>query len=226
MKRSIVILIAVMGLIGASAGAATAGSNRGVEKQDIVQIFESNGDASATPYDVVGSAKLIRRGDNLKATAKISGLKIGGVYTFWWLVGEPGFALPADIGSTFVALGGSKVIGSNGKATVRMRADLGDDSIEGFGEYLALLLDLPDPVLPTDPFAPDLDRDLISAEVRIEISYHGQAADAGGDLDFWLLDFWTGDDAVCPADGAQGPPLGPQPHCPVSFVTAFPGGTP
>ena len=55
----------------------------------------------------------------------------------------------------------------------------------------------------------------LTALVRVEIAYHGQATEAGQDLESWLADFWTG--SACPIDPntAQG---AAQPHCPVNFA--------
>ena len=176
------------------------------------------------PPAVVGKAKLIRRPDGLKATAKISGLMPGGVYTFWWVVGDAGYALP----DAFVADGGGKVIGSNGKTVVRMNAEVGQPGIHGFLDALVSNA----PPTTTDPFHPTFDLDPMTAEVHVEIAYHGQAADAGGDLGDWLSDFWTGD--ACPTGASGHNPGGTtgahlelsnpgQPHCPVSYVAVFPG---
>ncbi|MDH3683132.1 MAG: hypothetical protein OEV40_24660, partial [Acidimicrobiia bacterium] len=51
--------------------------------------------------------------------------------------------------------------------------------------------------------------------VRVEIAYHGQAKDAGDDLDAWLADFWTG--AECPPETPN--PNPDQPHCPVWYAS-------
>jgi hypothetical protein len=115
-----------------------------------------------------------------------------------------GWATPDD---TFVAGSGSTVVGRSGIATVTMGARAGDESIEGF------LVD----------FGP-LDQDLRTAEVHVEIAYHGQAEDAGDRLDLWRSDFWTG--SACPEAFGLNPggipgdfnPIG-QPHCPV-YITS------
>jgi len=79
---------------------------------------------------------------------------------------------------------------------------------------------------------------LASAEVHVEIAYHGQAADTGDELDVWLSDFWTG--AACPLafdldpggstdgvdpDGNPDPNFNKigQPHCPVAIVAIHNG---
>lgn len=203
--RKVLTIAVVLALTGAGAATALATSDRGADKQPIVRIFDK-GVAVDPPEETGGSAKLIRRDDNLKATAIASGLEPGGVYTFWWVV------IPAD-GSfpdnAFVAYGGGTVVGSNGKATQRMRAELGQSSIEGF------LIEFQ-----------DLDFDLATAEVHVEIAYHGQAADID-DLDAALRDFWTG--TACPDNGNNpDSEIGPgesnplQPHCPVSLVAIYP----
>ena len=200
MKRSLVILAAGVALIAATASVALARSDRGADKQDIVRIFDADGN-STDGSEVLGSSKLIRRDDGLKATANVSGLTAGGVYTFWWVAIPDGGVFPDN---AFVASGGGKVVGSNGKATARMSADSGQASIGGF----------------LIPFQP-LDFDLTTAEVHVEIAYHGQAADID-DVDEALGDFWSG--PACPDNGnnPQGPGPGEsnpgQPHCPVSIV--------
>jgi hypothetical protein len=90
MKKIGIIIAIVLALGLLTASVAMARSNQGAEKQDIIQIFEVDepdvGEAIADP-PTVGKAKLIRREEGLKATAQVTGLKPGGVYTFWWLVG-------------------------------------------------------------------------------------------------------------------------------------------
>lgn len=203
MRKTILIGL-VLALAGAGTAAVLAASDRGTDKQPIVRIFE---DGAPGDLAEIGTAKLIRRDDGLKATAQVSGLTPGGVYTFWWVV------IPADgvfPDNAFVAHGGGKVVGSNGKATERMKAGFGQSSIEGF----------------LIPFQ-DLDFDLATAEVHVEIAYHGQAAGIGDDLEKALGDFWTG--TACPDNGNNpGSDIGPgesnpgQPHCPVSLVAIYP----
>jgi hypothetical protein len=126
----------------------------------------------------------------------------------------------ADVELTFVALGGSKVVGQNGKATVRMSAEYGQTGIRDF---------LGDGT--TAPFNSMFDLDPMTAGVHVEVAYHGQSDHE--DSDQWLTDFWTG--TACPANGANpnnpdGVPGGTvnpnQPHCPVSYVAIFPGTPP
>lgn len=205
MKKSLLIVTAVLALIAVTAGVALAGSDRGADKEPIVRIFDNGEPTDGS--EVLGTSKLIRRDDGLKTTAKVSGLTAGGVYTFWWIVIPDGGVFPGD---AFVALGGGKVISDNGKATIRMNADLGQESIEGF----------------LIPFPP-LDFDLATAEVHVEIAYHGLADDID-DVDEALGNFWSG--PACPDNGnnpggsPSGGPDGPavsnpeQPHCPVSIV--------
>jgi hypothetical protein len=135
----------------------------------------------------------------LEATVHVEGLPMGGVFTFWWVVrqGDPANA-PFD---WFVANGGGAVIAENGRATVHMSANIGQTAIEGM------------PFLPPGTgFSPLTDPH--GAVVRVEIAYHGQVAEAGGNVEAWLADFWTG--AACPASGTN---IGGQPFCPV-YVAA------
>ncbi len=215
MKKTILIGL-VLALTGAVAATALAASDRGTDKQPIVRIFE---DGAPGDLAEMGTAKLIRRDDGLKATAQVSGLEPGGVYTFWWVVVPTGQTFPDR---SFVAHGGGKVVGSNGKATVRMNAELGQPSIQGF-----LLVDCVQDVVFEACFRP-LDFDLGTAEVHVEIAYHGQAEAIGDDLDTALGDFWTG--TACPDNGGNNPgsdiiggESNPgQPHCPVSLVAIYP----
>ena len=107
----------------------------------------------------------------------------------------------------FVALGDSAIVGSNGKATVRMRADLGQESIRGFVDET------------TAPFHQFLDYDLDRTEVHIEVAYHGQVDDPDYSSQ-WQTDFWTGADGLCPIAGST--QAASQPHCPVSYAAVFP----
>ena len=122
----------------------------------------------------------------------------------------------------FVALAGACVVGKKGNATVRMNLDSSDTGIEGFHDVPGF-----------GPFRPDLDLiDLTTDEVHIEIAYHGQVTDAGGDVSTWRSDFWTG--TACPEGdpvyneaGTEAPNnvfnhIGPpQAHCPVSYAAVF-----
>ncbi len=194
MKKASAIsgIIIVLVLAAATSVAVASNPGNGAETESIVRIFDGDGNSLAGD-EVMGTSKLIRRDDGLNDTAHVSGLIPGGVYTFWWVVIPDGGTFPDN---AFVAHGGARVAGQNGKATVRMTADAGQPSVTGF------LID----------FQP-LDFDLGTAEVHVEIAYHGQAEDAGDDLGTWMSDFWTG--TACPAGGVQGET---QPHCPVSIV--------
>lgn len=197
MRRILTILTTALALSLMLIAPAGADAN-GTDRTDVmVEIGDGLG-------DTIGWSSLIRRDSGLKSTVQVNGLIPGGVYTFWWIaIQEGGF--PVD---TFVANGGGAVVGSNGKATVRMRADLGDPSITGFKPNGVNEL----------PFAPL--HDPTGARVRVEIAYHGQAEDAGNDLALWLSDFWTG--TACPTPGGMN--AGGQPHCPVYIAAEH--GTP
>ena len=147
----------------------------------------------------VGWSSLRRTGDRIRATSTASGLEPGGVYTFWIIAVQEDGTFPDDI---FVALGAGTIANRNGKAAVHMSARVGDESINGFK---------PDGVNELQ-FA-DL-ADTVDSVVRIEVAYHGQARDAGGDLGAWLSDFWTG--TACPPGTPNPNPA--QPHCPVYFA--------
>ena len=97
-----------------------------------------------------------------------------------------------------------------------MRAKNGNKSITGFIDGTHA------------PFAETLNMNLRNAEIHVEFAYHGQASEAGDDLDLWLSNFWSG--TACPKDGPATNPGGVpgaevnpgQPHCPVSFVAIHP----
>jgi hypothetical protein len=193
-----------------TASVAVAGSERGAEKQDVVQDFDGNGNPTAV---TVGKAHLIRRADGIKATAHVSGLTPGGVYTFWWVI--PSATHPVD---SFVALGGSKIVGQNGKATVGMTANVGDPSIEGFFDHLAPL-----GAFPAGSAFADLEVGMLDDTVRVEIAYHGQADQAAGagELALWKSDFWTGQTGVCADPSVPTFANTGQPFCPVAYAAAF-----
>ena len=199
MGKRFTIAAVVLGLVLPTASVAIA--SEGVEKAAIVHFFDDSGEPIGP--DVVGKATLIRRDDALKATAQVTGLKPGGVYTFWWVVGD--FAAFPDV---FVALGNSKVVAANGKATVRMTAYAGQPSISGFIDET------------TAPFRDTLDFDLQTAEVHVEVAYHGQIDDPDYTSQ-WQADFWTGADGLCPITGSTQAET--QPHCPVSHAAIFLG---
>lgn len=153
-------------------------------------------DATAEGQEV-GRTELQRLEDGLSAVVHADGLVPGGVFTFWLVAVQDDGTFPTDI---FVALGGSAVIGDDGLATVPIAATVGDPGIVGFPPLGgALFSELRDPA---------------NALVRIEVAYHGQAEDAGTDLDQWLADFWTG--SACPDTGLN---AADQPHCPVYFAS-------
>lgn len=162
-------------------------------------VREWNEDGTAAPGDeVVGTSRLWRGQEGLVAKVKLRGLEPGGAYTFWWVVVQDDGTFPEDI---HVQRGAGVIVGKNGKARVHMTARTGDEGIDGFPPLAgAEFADLSDPKMST---------------VRVEIAYHGQARDAGGDLPIWLSDFWTG--TACPPDTANPNPN--QPHCPVYFAS-------
>lgn len=189
----------VIGLVLAQlvvvAGTALA-QGRTVSTAPVVQEWDEDG--TAGDGSVIGRTRLIRSDDGLRARVSVHGLRPGGVYTFWWVVVQDDGTFPDDI---FVANGAGAVVGDDGRAHVRMSARTGQASITGFapGGTEITFADLIDP---------------LNATVRIEIAYHGQAADAGGDLSTWLSDFWTG--TACPP--ATPNPNPAQPHCPVYYA--------
>lgn len=176
--------------------------NRRWDRQPLVVEFEGARDFArfGEEGDKLGWSRLKRSKRGLKARVRAKGLKPGGVFTFWWIVVPE--AAPND---PHVALGGSAIVGRNGKIRVRMRARTGDPGIEGFPPLMGGRFgDLVDPM---------------NALVRVEVAYHGQVKDARGDLKQWMSDFWTG--TACPDDGelnARG-----QPHCPVYIAATHPG---
>jgi len=199
MKRLFVLATALGMLVAASA--AQAAEMPRAERTDIVQEHNFDGTPAENP-ETIGRAMLVRRGHRLSAVASIRDLIPGGVYTFWWVVVQEDGTFPDDI---HVASGSHAVVGDNGRATVAMYADRGDESITGF---------TPDGV---NEITFDTLDDTINSVVRIEIAYHGQADDAGDDLDSWLYDFWTG--TACPPETPN--PNLQQPHCPVYYAATF-----
>lgn len=203
MKRLIIglaafSLLAAPTLVTAEEDSSLAGGPRSLSFSPVVQEWDGDGDAIADPTRV-GWSVLMRRNKKLNALAHIRGLEPGGVYTFWWVVVQEDGTFPDDI---FVAYGASKIVGKNGRATVRMNARAGQPGISGF---------MPDGVNELE-FASLADTR--NSLVRIEIAYHGQAEDAGDDLEEWLGDFWTG--TACPPDTPNPNPA--QPHCPVYYA--------
>jgi hypothetical protein len=232
MRKLVTVLAAVLALAMLTATVAMAGgkANKNTETLEIIELFNDVG-------DVEGEVSLTRRPDGLTATAKVTGLHPGGVYTFWWVAWPSGGAFPDN---AFVASGGARVAGNSGKATVRMNAETGQASIDGF------LIPFNDLGVSQDA----LEFDLETAEVHVEIAYHGQKGDADGNIGEWRSDFWTGTE--CPQGGAPSPDginadyagvhgtnpmpgngltdedfnaIG-QPHCRVSYAFVSPAITP
>jgi hypothetical protein len=203
---TITVVVWALAMLTASVAMAGGKSNKNAETPDIVQIFDAEGD-SVEPWepegDIRGAVELTRRTDGLTATANATGLTPRRVNTFWWTL--PSSTHPFG---SYVALGGSRVIGSSGEATVRMNADFGDPSVEGSGEYLGM-----PGASGTDPFQPVFDFGTLTGRVHVEIAYHRQKESAGDDIGMWRSDFWTG--SACPAIGSQN---SSQPHCPVSYI--------
>lgn len=188
-------------VVAASPQGPQANNNR--DRQPFVVEFDGASDFSdATAVgEHLGWAQLKRDADGLKAVVHVSGLKPGAVFTFWWVGVQDDATFPDDI---FVALGGSAIIGSNGRTTVHLSADKGDASLAG-APFMggALFGDLRDP---------------LTALVRVEMAYHGQVEDAGDEIDLWRSNFWSG--SACPDGGLND--FG-QPHCPVYIAsTHFP----
>ncbi|NND01882.1 MAG: hypothetical protein HKN91_03770 [Acidimicrobiia bacterium] len=202
-KTPLIAMAAVVAIV-ATVAVAFAVSNQGADDQPIVRIFDSAGNAT-DGNEVLGNSELARSDNGLEATANVSGLTEGGIYTFWWVAIPAGGVFPDD---AFVAGAGGEVVGESGEATANMTAESGQPSIDGF----------------LIPFQP-LDFDLATAEVHVEIAYHGLAADTA-DVNKALSDFWTG--PACPDNGNNpgGFTTGDtpivsnpgQPHCPVSIV--------
>ena len=222
-KRTSIIVIVAVVVVAIAAFMIINRSSADVETLDVIQIFDSSGNSVSSSASF-GTVDLTRRDDGLDATTTVKGLTPDGVYTFWWVVGGAAFAMP----DAYVASAGGEVIGSSGEATATMSVDVGDPGIPGFLDALATN----SPPASTDPFHATFDLDPATAEVHIEIAYHGQASDAGSDLNAWLSDFWTG--TACPEGESGHNPGGTtgdnlvesnpgQPHCPVSYVAIFAG---
>jgi len=181
MRRLSVIAVVVLALAMLTASMAIAGgkSNQDATPLDITKHFEALDTPDINIGESVGTATLTRRDDGLTATAKVEGLKPGGVYTFWWIVSDDFGDFPAGV----AAVGdGARVIGNSGKATVRMNVDVGDPSIEGFFGVKGWDDGIDWPDTPTSPFDATFDFDPSTAKVQIEIAYNGQKEDAGGDI--------------------------------------------
>ena len=198
---TLVLAVAALGVFTAVPAAAGGSESRSAEVAAVVQEWNIDGTANED-LPAIGVARLTRHAEGLDAVARMGGLEPGGLYTFWWVVVQEDGTFPDDI---FVASGDAEIVGPNGRATVRMAAELGQESITGF---------MPDGVNEIRFAALD---DPLGAVVRIEIAYHGQAVDAGDDLPNWLTDFWTG--TACPPETPNPNPA--QPHCPVYFAATF-----
>ena len=227
---TITTLVLALAMLTATVAMAGGKSNQDATPGDITKHFTALDTPDIPIGTSMGTATLTRRDDGLTATAKVEGLKPGGVYTFWWIVSDDFTDFPEGV----AAVGdGARVIGKSGKATVRMNVDLGDPSIEGFFGAKGWDDGIAWPATPTSPFDATFDFDPDTAEVHIEIAYHGQKEDAGGNMGKWRSDFWTGE--ACPEGdpvynpGGTGTPenvvnhLGTQPHCPVSYAAIFTG---
>lgn len=199
MTRTIAAVLALLAaMVPAPALADDDQTGRRAQLSRAAIIQEWNVDGSAADGQRLGGSILLRRDRGLDALAWMRGLEPGGVYTFWWVVVQGDGTFPNDI---FVASGDGVIADRRGRALARMRARTGDPGIDGFR---------PDGVNEV-PFADLVDP--MNAIVRIEVAYHGQAADAGSELGTWLGDFWTG--TACPPDTPN--PIG-QPHCPVYYA--------
>lgn len=203
-ERKFVIALVATLLVGLGASPAMAVPRGDVSVEDVIEFLYLDGTGSG---DVLGTSTLVRGDDRLWAKVTVDGLLPGGVYTFWWVIIPAGGTFPDD---AFVAGEGGRIIGPGGQATAVLTARSGDPSITGFHV----------------PFNP-LDFDLATAEIHVEVAYHGQAEDAGSNLSTWLNDFWTG--TACPRsfginadyDGVGGDlNAGGQPHCPV-YIAAI-----
>lgn len=201
-KSVIAVLTAVLMLAGASPAMAVPRGDVSVEP--VMEFLAPDG----TPANNnLGTSVLAIGDDSLWAKVTVDGLRPGGLYTFWWVIIPAGGSFPDD---AFVAGDGARLIGPGGHATAVMKARAGDPSIAGFHV----------------PFNP-LDFDLSTAEIHVEVAYHGQSKDAGSNLSTWRTDFWTG--TACPSSfglnsdyAGFGEDLnaGGQPHCPV-YIAAI-----
>ncbi|MGH8923561.1 MAG: hypothetical protein ACRDWA_02780 [Acidimicrobiia bacterium] len=201
-RTVITVLTALVMLLGASPAMAVPGGDVSVEPVIEMRTLEG------TPANnVLGTSTLVRGNDRLWAKVTVDGLRPGGVYTFWWVIIPAGGSFPDD---AFVAGEGGRIISPGGQATAVLKAKAGDPSISGFHV----------------PFNP-LDFDLGTAEIHVEVAYHGQVEDAESNLSTWRTDFWTG--TACPSSFGLNPDYvgfgddvnaGGQPHCPV-YIAAI-----
>ena len=219
--RNMKILITSL-LVGAAAIALPAVTTVGaqgnarstVDVQPIVQIFDADG--KAIEGDAFGTAKLVRRNNSLMAIANLSGLTPGGLYTFWWVVIPEGSETNPH--ASFIANGANSIVGRDGRANITMKAESGQQSIAGF-PFLATVggpdNGLCDENLEPAPCFRPLDFDISTAEVHVEVAYHGQVDNmTDEEVEMAKSDFWTG--PACPSVGEQAET---QPHCPVSLVS-------
>lgn len=200
-RSSLRVLLAAL-LVGALclvASPAEAEAGVSITRNDVVREWNEDGTA-ASGDEMIGHAILRRAADGLGVVVHAKGLRPGGVYTFWWIAVQGDGTFPDDI---YVERAGGAVVGPSGTANIVAWTPLGDDGIEGF------------PVIGDASFASL--HDPLGSLVRVEIAYHGQADEAGDDLDLWLSDFWSG--AACPPQTPNPNPL--QPHCPVYYAATF-----
>lgn len=206
-------------IAGAFAGAAvvaiiaiiavTSGSDSDIvtSEEPVLREFDAVGDPlGIEDQEVIGRTVLRRTPDGLQADVEAAGLTPGGAYTIWLAAWQRGETFPQDV---FAILADGMVVGDDGTLKSTISADLDQLPIEGF--YIDGMGDI-DFVPFTDPF---------ESTIRIEIAYHGQAENAGDELNEWLSNFWVGDEGVCPsprgtlATGA----IPSQAYCPVYFVS-------
>lgn len=191
-------------------GCSGSGSEEVRETKSVDRYFDTTGNPVAPENrEPVGTSSLVRRPDGLVLSARVEDLLPGGVYSLWMVVteGDEGF------GGGIFNTGGGVIVGEDGVAEIEVSASLGDPGIVGFyvegeGEVTFGTLDFP-----------------MTAPVRLEVAYHGQAEDAGDDLDAWLADFWSGTPGICPSPrGTVNTGAIPsQPYCPAFFVAEYDG---
>ena len=201
-KFAVALMSALMLVLATGPAIASPPGNTSVEP--VTEFLTLDG---IPVSNTLGSSTLVRGDDRLWAKVTVDGLRPGGVYTFWWVIIPAGGVFPDD---AFVAGEGGRMIGPGGHATAVLKAKAGDASISGFH-------------LPFNP----LNFDLGTAEIHVEVAYHGQGEDAGSNLSTWMSDFWTG--TACPSSfGLNGDYVGAgtdvnaggQPHCPV-YIAAI-----
>ncbi len=184
-------------------------SDDGTEHAAILVEFDETG--SPIPEEEqpsVGDVELTRSDQGIDARVTMRDLVPGGVYTFWFVVPQGDRVFPGDV---FVNEGRGVVADETGTVEVTMRSEKGDEPITGY-----FVEDMGDIVF-------DSLHDPMTALVRVEVIYHGQAAQAGDSLDNWLADFWTGDPTVCANPlGSLGTGNVPtHPYCPGHWAATF-----